>query len=433
MATVVPFRGVRYNLEKAGNLADLVTPPYDVIDAEGQKMYHEKSPYNVIRLELGYKYPDDSEENNRYTRARDTFRRWLAEGILRHDPRPAIYLYQQEFDARGERKVRTGFIAGVKVEDYSKGVVLPHEETLPKHKADRLELMRHCLANFSPIFGLYSDPDHAVDSLLEQAKGGRAPDMEVTDENGIVNRLWVIDDPEVVARVVAMMADKKIYIADGHHRYETALAFSKEMEAKGQPGYDYIMMTLVNLYDRGLVVFPTHRLVYNLTNFNLDALVANLQENFMVEELPAGTELPEVLRRLEEAGRQTAAFAMYAGGGRYFLLTLKDRAVMKDLVPDRSEAWRNLDVTILHTLILEKYLGIGSQQRAEESNLVYTRDEEFAVREVDKGNFQLAFLMNPTRVEEVTAVAEGGEKMPQKSTFFYPKVITGLVINDFTR
>lgn len=433
MAIVIPIKGVRYNPAKT-NLNDVVTPPYDVIDASGQNMFYEKNPYNVIRLELGKTFPDDNDNNNRYTRASGFLQEWLHTGVLINDEKPSVYLYEQEFDVRGDKKVRCGFIAGVQSNDYSKGEVLPHEETLPKHKADRLQLMKTTLANFSPIFGLYADPQHIIEKSLESAKGMRKPDIEVTDNLGVINRLWVIDDEKTLKTVVEEMSDKKIFIADGHHRYETAVNFGKEMSAQGKYGYDYLMVSLVNLYNEGLVVFPTHRVVKNLKNLDTKMLLGSLTEDFDVETLPSGTSLNDFISILEAKGENSHSFGLYTGDNQFYILVLKAEDKLDSLVLEgRSAKWRRLDVSILHTLILETMLGIGSQQQADESNLVYVREEDVAKEAVDSGSAQLVFFMNSTKVEEVTDIATGGEKMPQKSTFFYPKVITGMVMNNYKK
>lgn len=433
MATIIPFKGVRYDVTK-NDVNEVVTPPYDVIDAAGQESFYEKNPYNVIRLELGKTYPDDDDTNNRYTRAANYLKEWLDSGILIHDEQPSVYLYEQEFDARGERKIRSGFITAVQANDYSKGEVLPHEETLPKHKADRLNLMKATMANFSPIFGLYSDQGHVIENALTAAKGNRKPDIEVTDTQGVINRLWVISDPATLEIIVKEMAPKKIFIADGHHRYETAVSFGKEMAAQGKQGYDNLMVCLVNLYNEGLVVFPTHRVVKNVENLDITALLQELGKDFDVEELPAETSLEEFIGKLETKGQDSHAFGLYTADKKYYLLSLIDEQRLDSLnLEGRSRAWRRLDVSILHTLILENLLGIGSQQRADESNLVYVRDEKEAKQLVDNGPAQLVFYMNSTKVEEVTEIATGGEKMPQKSTFFFPKVITGMVMNDYQK
>ncbi len=433
MATIIPFRGIRYDSGRV-NINDVITPPYDVIDASGQDYFYQKNPYNVIRLELGKNFPEDSDNDNRYTRAAKYLGEWLQSGVLKHEENPSVYLYEQEFDVKGEKKIRSGFIAGVQANDYSKGEVLPHEETLPKHKADRLNLMKATMANFSPIFGLYADQEHVIENALENARGSRQPDAEVTDSQGVINRLWVISDEKALGLIKAKMSGEKIFIADGHHRYETAVNFGREMAAQGKEGYDYLMVCLVNLYNKGLVVFPTHRVVKNITDLDITRLLNELSTDFSVTELPAGTSLDNFTELLEAKGAAGPSFGVYAGDSKYYILTLTEPDRLNSLTEnEHSAGWKRLDVTILHTLILEKYLGIGSKQRADESNLIYVRDEAAAKEFVDSGAAQLAFYMNATKVQEVTDIATSGEKMPQKSTFFYPKVITGLVMNDYER
>ena len=457
MANLIPIHGLRYNPGLA-DFTELVTPPYDVIDAEGQDRYYRKHPRNVIRLEYGLDYPGDNEENNRYTRAAAYFAEWQEKGLLIQDELPALYLHRQEFTIRGETTVRSGFICGVRLEPYENEVVLPHEETLPKHKADRLALLHACKANFSPIFSLYADPQLTVDSILAGAATGE-PNVNFTDEDGQVHRLWVITDPVTIEKVQAAMSDKQVFIADGHHRYETALKYSVERRAADEQGpelqpYDYVMMTLVNLFDPGLVVLPTHRLVKQITREQLDGLLEKLVNEFTLETFPlddqgealpaildlmamrAGYDVPVASRNPDAPGTAVElrphkhVFGLYTGERLLHILTLKYGVDLDLLMPrDKSASWRGLDVSILHTLILERYLGIGGEQRASGANLAYTRDQDEAIAGVDRGDYQLSLLMNPPLVEEVTAVAMNGEKMPQKSTFFYPKLITGIVIN----
>jgi len=457
LATIIPFKGLRYNPEKIEDMSKVVTPPYDVIDAAAQDRYYKLHPYNIIRLEYGKIHPEDNEDSNRYTRAAADFDKWLKENILMPEARPAIYLYEQEFTAAGERKIRSGFICGVRLEPYEKGIVLPHEETLPKHKADRLELMRACRANFSPVFSLYADKEKKVDSALREAVKGKNPDVSFTDETGEAHRMWVITDTAVTGRVQQAMAGKRIFIADGHHRYETALAYKKEQESGGrnscengsaasspsqtagdgpcsppgnEPAYNYIMMTLVNLYDPGLVVLPTHRLINNVPGLDKARLIEQLKENFTVSAYdlaPDRSNFQELLRLMAE---RRHVFGLYAGGNKFYLLSLKNEDNLPHMMPpEKSPAWQRLDVAVLHTLIIEKHLGIGGELRAKAEHITYTREEDSALAAVDAGEYQLAFFLNPTLVEEVTEVAGNGEKMPQKSTFFYPKLITGLVIN----
>lgn len=433
MAQIKPLKGLRFNPEKVGDLSSVITPPYDVIDAKGQNTFYESNPYNIIRLELGKKSPDDTAEYNVYTRAAATFVSWCLDGVLLPETSPALYLYQQEFSAVGETKVRTGFICGIKAEDYSKGQVLPHEETLPKHKEDRLQLMHATEANFSPIFGLYSDPDHMIDGALLQVTKNRKPEIEITDRSGEKHRVWVVTDKTVIEAVVKNMNRLKVFIADGHHRYETATAYGQEMKQQGKRNFDYMMITLVNLFDPGLVVLPTHRLVKNIASFDFNNFLKEIGNNFDVSIINNGNSkeetLQQLLSKMKEADQRGPAFGLYNGESMY-LLTLKDINIIdRKTDPAKSPAWRHLDVTVLHTLVLEQVFGIGAKERASEKFLQYSRNDMEAIDIVDRGECQIALLMNPTKVQEVTEVAGAGEKMPQKSTFFYPKIISGLVIN----
>jgi len=433
MARIEPFAGIRYNQEVIPDLALVTTPPYDIIDEAAQERYYQRHPYNIIRLELGRILPGDDHRDNRYRRAAACFQGWLREGILRREENPALYLYEQEFSLGGETRVRTGFFCNVQLSEYSQGEILPHEETLPKAKEDRLKLLRACHANFSPIFGLYADETGVIDQLLQLGQGNRPPHISLVDEAGEGHRLWIIDSPGIIEKVRELMLPRTIFIADGHHRYETALAFHREAQEQGLEGYGRVMMVLVNLYNPGLAILPTHRLVRGIAGLDVDRFLDRLAADFGVEPHPlsqAGSgEAEGVTQLLATRGQGQHAFGLYAGGQQAFLLTLRPGVTLERVGPGRSQAWRQLDVSILHSLILEAHLGIGSQERESEAHLTYTRDPHFALRSVKQGDYQMAFLLNPTRVEEVTAVAAAGDKMPQKSTFFYPKLLTGLVIN----
>ncbi|MTI85981.1 MAG: DUF1015 domain-containing protein [Firmicutes bacterium] len=444
MATIVPFQGIRFN-EQTEALNKLVTPPYDVIDVESQDAFYQSSPYNIIRLEYGKKYNNDSQSSNRYTRAAEFFGKWRKQDVLVKDEEPSLYLYQQEFEVNNEKRVRTGFVCGVKLEPYENGIVLPHEETMPKHKADRLELMRACKANFSPIFGLFTDRERLVDKLLLETAQGRQPDVEFTDGDKQVHRMWVISDPVIIAKIQESMGEHKVFIADGHHRYETALAYRDERRnsdanTTGIKPYDYVMMTLVNLYDPGLTILPTHRLVKQVDN--TERFLSQLEGEFSVENIDLDQHYgsPEKIESLlkdracldeSEGTKQRHVFVVYNGQHCLRLVTLKDDQKLQAMMPaGHSDAWHRLDVSVLQNLVLEKHLGIGREERASGEYLKYTRDGNEVFRDVDNGNFDLGIFMNPTLMEEVIQVASGGEKMPQKSTFFFPKLITGLVINE---
>ncbi len=470
MACITPFKGLRYNPEKTGSLADLITPPYDVIDAAAQDGYYNRHPHNIIRLEYGKTFPEDNESSNRYTRSAKDIEAWLREHVLTQETKPAFYLYEQEFTLGGEKKIRSGFFSGVKLEPYEKGIILPHEETMPKHKADRLALMRACEASFSPIFGLYSDRENTVISAMRENIKNTAPDVDFTDEDGDSHRMWVITNSHTIDMVQQAMSGKRIFIADGHHRYETALNYKKERESSAgrtennavaaasscsttadgsincsstsDPVYNYTIMTLVNLYDPGLVVLPTHRLIENVAGLDKTRLIEQLKENFSVEEYklaPDKSNFRDILEIMEgklQTDRTAAAesrpchsFCLYAGDNKVFLLSLKDNIDISGIMPqDKSKAWQGLDVSVLHTLIIEKHLGICGEMRAKAEHIAYSREEEGALDRVDGGEYQLAFFLNPTLVEEVTEIAGKGEKMPQKSTFFYPKIKTGIVM-----
>lgn len=428
MADIIPFRGLRYNPEKISNLASVVTPPYDIIDESAQARYYAENPANVIRLELGLIFPQDSNSNNRYTRAAQYLEKWQEDQTLLAEEKAALYLYQQEFNFRGEKVVRTGFVCGLKLEPYEKSNILPHEETLSKPKADRLQLMRATNSNFSSIFGLYSDEQKEAEQLLLAEVKEQAPDINIIDEAGETHKIWVIKNEELIERIVALLADRPVYIADGHHRYETALEYYHEMKEQGLQGYDYVMATLVNVFDEGLVVLPTHRLVGNIPGFKLDAFMNRLADLFEIE-LYKDKNIGAFMQELESKGKKHRVFGMYSGKDIFFL-ELKNPEQASKLLPDnKSAAWEKLDVALLDNIILDQLLGINEQKRRSQENLAYTRSEEWLMEQIDNRNYQLGFLLNPTRVEEIIAVAQARDKMPQKSTYFYPKLITGLIIN----
>ena len=444
MAAVAPFAGLRYNPAVVGNLADVVTPPYDVIDAGAQERYYHRHPNNIIRLEYGKVLPGDHAYHNRYTRAKSDFAAWIAEKVLLPEPAPAIYFYEQEFRVEGARMTRSGLICTVKLEPYASGLILPHEETIPKHKADRLDLLRACGANFSPVFGLYQDQELEVEQIKMRFVAAKAPEMFFTDESGESHRLWVVTEPPAIGAVQRIMADKRIFIADGHHRYETGLNYQQEQNARGKQEsapYNYIMMALVNLYDPGLVVLPTHRVVRRVAPGSLAQLLARLAEDFTVEEFTPSDRIDAPEELLAALGRRSRpdsgagrahVFALYAPVNRFFILELKrGQAKSPDASPGRSQAWRELDVSVLQSLIFNRVLGVSDELIAKGEHLAYVRDAATAAAMVDSGEYQLAFLLNPTLKEEIIKVAGGGEKMPQKSTFFYPKLISGLVLNRF--
>ena len=423
MAELKPFAALRFCTQTAGNIETLTCPPYDIISEEQRKAYLAQNPHNVIRLEL----PRGEEP---YAQAGRTLEEWLAQGVLRCDDTPAVYIYEEEFAVRGQVMKLKGFICRVKLEEFSKGVVLPHEETLSKAKADRFELMKHTFCNFSQIYSLYMDEEGESARLVEQLSSGE-PEVEMTDAEGVTHRLWIAREGEQVHKLCEQFKQRKLFIADGHHRYETALNFRNWCREQGlaQEGDapDYVMMMLVDMACPGLVVFPTHRLVRGLEHFDENELIFRCGEFFEVAKQKNPDEMEQALHKLYRQGKK--AFGLYCGGDSWTLLTLRENAVPQGLLPQKSQALRGLDVTIVHTLILERVLGIDAENMAKQKNLTYTKAFDQALSSVREGQAQCAFILNPTRVSEIRDVAAQGEKMPQKSTYFYPKLITGLVMN----
>lgn len=423
MAQLQPFRALRFT-KQAGKIGSLCCPPYDIISEEQRKAYIAQNSNNVIRLEL----PREGEDP--YARAGETLNRWLADGTLALEDVPAIYVYGESFTVDGVDYSFKGFICRVKLEPFSAGVVLPHEETLSKAKADRFDLMCATGCNFSQIYSLYMDEDGSRAKMVEQMSAG-APDACFTDAEGVTHSLWVCKDTAANAALCAAFADSKLYIADGHHRYETGLNYLNHCKQTGiyTPGCDSIMMMLVDMQNPGLVVFPTHRIIKNVEGFTSEVLLENCIGEFDITPAADLIQVNAQLKTAYAAGKK--AFG-YFDGNTYCVLELKDPSVMDDILPDASDALRQLDVSVLHALVLERILGIDKENMAKQINLSYTRAEAEAVAEVEAGNANCAFFLNPTRVSEIAAVAAAGEKMPQKSTYFYPKLITGLVMNQIS-
>ena len=396
MARIFPFQPYRYS-PAAGPLDHLVTQPYDKISPEMRVRYLALSPFNLVRLILGERFDSDSETHNVYTRATGFLKDWIERGVLVRDSEPCLFAYFQDFSVpdTGERLSRSGFIGLGAVEDYSAGVVHRHEQTLSDPKKDRLELLRHTHAHFGQIFMLYPDPERQVDRLLAEAAQAE-PTMAVTDEYGAEHRLWKISDPSKVDAIRKLMTDKKLLIADGHHRYETALAFRDET------GASEVMMTFVNMHSPGLKILATHRLVSGLANFDASAFLKRAGDAFTVEQVAQLQEVP--------AGAFGAAI-----GDKLYLLRLKKPS-------------GKLDVPVLHELILRDVLGITEEAVRAEQNLRYVRGLDKAIEAARRGGAQVAFLLRPTAIEDVARISFSGGVMPQKSTDFYPKLLSGLTI-----
>lgn len=447
MVKIAPFQGFRYSRDRVPDLDSVVSPPYDVIGPDLQKRLHEGSEFNIAHLIKGKKFKDDSSENNEFTRAKYMLDEWIEKGVLVREPEPSIYVLAQEFEVEGWRMTRAGFIALVELEDMcaktdAEGAcvgVHQHEETLPKDIEDRLSLLTHTRANFGLIFSIYTEPERTIDGIIQEAMKGK-PLMKVADRDGIVHMLWAISDGDTIKRIRDVMEKRYIIIADGHHRYKTALRYHKE-HPEDESG-KFRMLAFVNTMNPGLVILPTHRLVQGVNGFDCAKLVAALSEDFTVERFEisgddggARAAMFEAMNRHFDAGKH--ALGLYCNDGGYYSLLLKNESKM-NAVSGHSDAWKRLDVTILHKMILEDLLEIDPKKVASGtieggSYVEYIKAVGDAVqRSVDKVNkmgYQAVFFMNPTKVEEVEAVATNHETMPQKSTFFYPKVYTGFVIN----
>lgn len=422
MAQIRPFKALRFT-DKAGAVGELCCPPYDIVSEEQRLAYLAANEHNIIRLEL------PRESGDPYAKAAETLIDFEAKGVLAVDDKPALYLYRESFEVDGQDYFFTGIIAQVHLEEFSKGIVLPHEETLSKAKEDRFNLMNATMCNFSQIYSLFPDEQGEVASRLTRLTEGE-PEVSFADESGVTHSLWVLQDEAECKAICDLFDDRKLYIADGHHRYETALRFRDHLRAEGRAqegdASDYCMMALVAMNDPGLVVFPTHRIVRDLDGFDPEAVAEACKDAFEVTELAADADTSALLKERYLAGDKS--FVMYADS-RSWMMTLRDFTALDELCPDSSDALKGLDVTVLHTLVLERVLGIDKANMAAQINLTYTRDAAQAVASVDGGDANACFLMNPTKVEEIRAVASAGEKMPQKSTYFYPKLITGLVMN----
>ncbi|HZJ58225.1 MAG TPA: DUF1015 domain-containing protein [Clostridia bacterium] len=442
MAEIIPFKALRYNVDIVGDVSDVVTPPYDIISSEEQEGFYNVNPYNSIRLELPKDLPGDSEHDNKYTRAGEILNSWQDQGVLLTEEKDCLYIYQQEFKLGDQiSRVRTGLIGLIRLEEFDKGIILPHENTLSKPKADRLQLMRACNANFSQVFGLYDDHKRRVPSLIDAYCSKHKPDI-LADGGPIETkeRVWAVDDPQFIGDIREALKGEKLYIADGHHRYETALAYRNELRDKnpnhtGDELYNYVMMTMVDMEDSGLVILPTHRIVNGICNFSIDSLIDSLGDQFYIEEYDGAAfdikEKSNIIQNiLDEKGLHT--FVLYVGSGHpIYALSLKSMDMMKTLHPKRHSSYLDLDVSILHSLILDRILGIGEKELANQENLEYTHNIMEGIEEVEHGNHQMTFFISSTAVRQIQEVSLANEKMPQKSTYFYPKLITGLVFNKF--
>ncbi len=437
MADVRPFKGVLYNKERIKDLSDVVTPPYDVISPKEQAAFHARHPRNIIRLILGKKRPEDAPASSSHTRAAAHLNQWMAEGALIRDPAPALYFTSVDFVWRNQSIRRWGVIALVRLEPFENGVVLPHEKTFSKVRSEQLELMKACHANFGPIFSLFSDREGIIPRLTDHVDG-RPPESAFTDDKGHVQKLWRIADPDVHAAVNSAMRDKIIFIADGHHRYETALNYKAWLRENNpdmteEHPANYVMMYLSSMEDPGLTILPAHRILKDVPADRLDALVNRSEDVFETKAMPFNGADPrrvrdEFIRELKANARRNA-FGLYVKGRpEYRLFFLKPGVMERRFGDDITPSLRDLDVTVLTRLIFMDILGFDQARLDNETLITYASLAEDAIDIVNDSDFDVTFLLNPTRIAQVRRVAEQALIMPRKSTYFYPKVLTGQVI-----
>ena len=439
MNTVAPFRAWRY-ASSAGDPDLLIAPPYDVIGAELQSRLYARSRYNVVRVDLGITTPSDNDCDNRYTRAAAQLEEWKRSGVLVRDPAPTVTFVEEEFTGPdGRTRVRHGFLAVVRLHDFSEGVVFPHEQTFSGPKADRFELMETTAMSLSPVFLLYDLPGDEVTSAWAAGPGAIQPATRVADENGTVTKLWPVSDPVLLDAIGPHLSSAPLIIADGHHRYETALRYRDHRREQGgsgdaSPAYEYVLAYLSNMADPGLAIYATHRLVTGVDPEKLAALPRRLAGTFTVEPLtPSGPGTTGIRASIEGylAAHPRRAFGVWApAAGAAYGVALVDQSALVAATPGRTATYRELDVTVLHSLVLEPGLGITSEGPAAEGNVAFFKNVDDAFDSLGSGEFQAGFFMNPTRLEQVREVAFARERMPQKATFFHPKLPTGLVFQD---
>jgi len=435
MMEVKPFKAFRFDAGVVGDVGSCIAPPYDVISPAQQEQLYKKSKYNIVRTIKGKTTASDNDSNNQYTRAADYLSNWIKEGALKQDSIETIYAYVQDFQLAGTGFQRFSFIALARLEEFGE-TVKPHEETLDAPKIDRLNLKRATIAKMGLVFMLYEDREEVADKIIKKAAGEK-PLIDFCDDQNVRHRLFAITDQDNIKAIAKMMLDKKCIIADGHHRYETALNYLRQTN---NPAAKYQMLAFTNTCQEGLVVLATHRLVGNLENFNMDKLIADLRENFEIMQFKfdpnpqarTGARQKMLAQLKAEHDKDKNAFGIYAANNVFYVAVLKDKRTMDSVVPNMSSAWRTLDVSVLHKLILEKLLGIDEERIAKGGNLEYVKDTHNAIdntiSQVDAGQKQVAFFMNPVKMQQLKTVTDAGEKMPQKSTYFYPKMYTGLTI-----
>jgi len=426
MPVIAPFRGIRYNPKRVPDLNKVITQPYDKITPRMRDDYYQRSDHNFVRL-------IQNREENPYAASKATFERWLADDALMKSPQPSVYPYRQVFEVNGRRRVRRGLICLCKLEPFENGSILPHERTLSKPKEDRLNLMRTTAKQFEQVFMLYADDEDHVNKLLAPIWKW-TPEVEVTDEYGTTHCLWSVSDPKTIHLIQTALRPRTFVIADGHHRYETALTYRDEMLKKvehptGKEAFNYRLVTCVNLNDPALVILPTHRLLASIPDFNLNDFLSRARVYFGITRIGADEIEKRLAASTRRGGRELRSFLLYAGPEKTYSFMLRPESGYENLFPpDRTADYRSLDVALLHSVLIERVLAIKPEMI--ENHVSYERDWKSAVGQVDNGTTQFAFLLHSTRPDQVRRIAENRERMPQKSTDFFPKMVSGLVCLD---
>ena len=435
MATILPFKGLRYNSEKIKDISKVITPPYDVISEKERDDYYQLHPDNIIRLILSKELPGDDQSSNKYTRSAESFETWRKEEILKEEAEPAIYIYAQEFTLSGKKYIRRGFISLVKLEDFQTGEIYPHEHTLAKPKEDRMNLMKACDANLSQVFTFFEDEDATISSFLHKVSEGD-PNIDFTDIYGVRNSLWAIKDKAIIEALITQMKDRALFIADGHHRYETALFYrdlvngtKKEQNSNGDSPADYIMMMCVSMEDPGLVILPTHRLARNVKDLDPEKIKSSLNEVFDISDMGSDCDADMLTQKLSEDSHKHK-IAMYIGEGdkKFYILTLRDEKLLDPILTGEYVEWKSIDTGILHGVIFDRALGIQAKNISKSENVKYNQGVEDSVTRVNEGEYQIAFFLNPTKIGQIKEIATKRHKMPPKATYFYPKLMTGMVV-----
>jgi len=439
MAEIRPFRGIRYNQQNIPDLAKVICPPYDIIDPQQQDELYDTNEFNFVKIEYNKETHQDTSEDNRYTRAASNIEKWLNQGILKYDAKPALYIYTHHFTCMEKQYLRQNIIACVRLEEWDKKMILPHENIIPKAKSDRLSMLRTCQCNTSPVLMMYEDPKRIISSLVKDVEKNN-PVIDFVDTWNERHQLWMLNQMEAIREIQQVIAVQPLYIADGHHRYDSALTYKREKTAQsgnttGEEPFNFAMTVLFDFVDPGLVILPTHRLLRGITSSAMDGLKSKLQQFFDIEEFPI--DMPDVWSRVDalltglKPDMKQVRIAIFGlTTNMLSILTLRDRNAVNQLIPSsHGDLYKMLDVSLVDHIILDKILAFDKDK--EEDALVYSHNRKEVVERVKKQQYQLAFILNPVKPEIIRGIADAGDRMPRKSTYFYPKSPSGLVFNKY--